>query len=138
MKTLANAVLAVALASLAGPARAEEARFGAPEVKGPRITVEPPSFDFGTVLPNKTVEREFLVRNFGTEDLVIAHVSTSCGCTVTQLDTKRLKPGAKTPLRVKLDTRTTLGSIMKSVFIRSNDPAKGTLELKLKATVVEK
>lgn len=123
------------VAALAGATGAEETKpVQAPH--GPRLSVEPASFDFGKALPNRTLEKEFNLRNFGDEELVIEKVTTSCGCTVTQLDTKLLKPGASTPLRVKLETRSAQGRILKSVAIRSNDATKSVFELKLEATVV--
>lgn len=128
MKTLALLLLS----ALATAVPAEEAKAPA---KGPRIAVEPPSFDFGEVLQNRELKKEFSLRNFGSEDLVIQGVSTSCGCTVAALETKVLKPGASTPLRVKLKTPSAAGRIGKSVLIRSNDPEKETYELKVEATV---
>jgi len=104
--------------------------------KGPRISVEPESFDFGRTVQNKTLEKEFTIRNFGTEDLVIENVSTSCGCTVASGYAKTIKPGGKTPLTVKLETRAYTGHLTRSVMVRSNDPATNLVELKVEATVV--
>jgi hypothetical protein len=103
--------------------------------KGPRIGVEPESFDFGKALQNKTLTKEFSLRNFGNEDLVISEVTTTCGCTVADLATKTLKPGASTPLTVKLDTRSNQGKLERQVSIVSNDPQKKTLMIKVMADV---
>jgi hypothetical protein len=104
---------------------------------GARIAVEPLSFDFGRVLPDKTLTKEFSIRNYGSQDLVIENVSTSCGCTVAELQTKTIKPGKNTPLQVSLTTRAgQQGKMVKSVLIKSNDPGKPTFELKLEAEVV--
>jgi len=108
----------------------------APPAPGPRIAVDPPSFDFGRTLPQKAVTREFSIRNFGDQDLVIENVSTSCGCTVADtLAKKVVKPGGSQPLRVTLTTPAGPGPITKSVVVRSNDPARPLLEIKLKTTV---
>jgi hypothetical protein len=107
---------------------------GAEAKKGPRIAVEPPEFNFGKALQNKTLTKEFSVKNFGSEDLVITNVATSCGCTVAQLSTRTLKPGASTALIVNMETRAGNGPIEKTVTIESNDPAK-LFEVKLKAEV---
>lgn len=104
-------------------------------VVGPRIFVEPPSFSFGKSFQNKTLTKEFSLRNYGTEALVVESVSTSCGCTVADLKTKTLKPGESTPLRVSLETRTTTGLLARSVLIKSNDPTRGILEVKVEVTV---
>lgn len=125
---------------MAGPLRSDEqskpASPPSTSAAGPRIAVDPPSFDFGKTLPQKALTREFSVRNFGDQDLVIENVSTSCGCTVTDtLAKKVVKPGGRQPLRVTLTTPPGPGPITKSVVVRSNDPARPLLEIKLKATV---
>ena len=126
--------IVMALMLSAGAAGAENAKPAAAPA-APRIAVEPSSFDFGKALTNKTLQKEFTIRNFGDADLVIDSVSTSCGCTVAEGYGKLVKPGASTQLQVSLQTRTSTGKIQKSVFIKSNDPAKATYELKLEATV---
>ena len=103
--------------------------------RGPRLGVEPASFDFGRALPNRTLAKEFTVHNYGTEDLVIESVSTSCGCTVAHGYAKVVKPGASTPLRVSLETRNTTGRTERKVVIRTNDPESKLFELRIEATV---
>ena len=137
---LAPFVLLVVSVLIAGPVRSDEPSKPAspvpPAASGPRIAVDPPSFDFGKTLPEKAVTREFSIRNFGDQDLVIENVSTSCGCTVAETLTKKVvKPGGSQPLRVTLTTPAGPGQITKSVMVRSNDPARPLLEIKLKTTV---
>jgi hypothetical protein len=108
----------------------------AASAKGPRIAVEPASFDFGKALQNKSLQKEFSVRNYGSEDLTIAGVSTTCGCTAALTESKTVKPGGSTPLRVTLDTRTYSGRLVRKVLVRSNDPAKPLLEVQVEANVV--
>jgi hypothetical protein len=101
----------------------------------PRILVEPATFDFGTVLAGRTVDKEFVIRNFGAAELTLASVTTTCGCTVANGYAKSIKPGASTPLRVSLAVGDRPGRIQKSVLVKSNDPAKPSLEIKVEATV---
>ncbi|HEY6552862.1 MAG TPA: DUF1573 domain-containing protein [Vicinamibacteria bacterium] len=108
---------------------------GPPTGAGPRIRVEPASFDFGRAAPNKTLHKEFSIRNFGNADLVIESVSTTCGCTAALMESKVVKPGGTTPLRVSLETRTYKGRVVRSVLLRSNDPHDDLLEDKVEATV---
>jgi hypothetical protein len=127
-----------AVVLLAGSAATAVAQQPAPvsaPARGPRISVEPAVFDFGKAQQEKTLEKEFTVRNLGNEDLVIESVSTTCGCTVAEGYSKVIKPGASTPLRVKLQTRTSSGRLSRSVLIKSNDPSGRPLELKVEATV---
>jgi len=137
LKTAAGLTVAALLAAGAyaraedpKPADAKPAATG-----GARIAVEPGAFDFGKAVQNKTLQKEFLIRNFGDADLVLDSVTTSCGCTVAEGYSKVVKPGASTHLQVSLQTRTSVGKIQKSVLIKSNDATKGLYELKLEAIV---
>ncbi len=109
----------------------------APPAKGPRFSIEPTAFDFGKAVQNKTLSKEFTIHNYGTEDLVIESVSTTCGCTVADGYAKVIKPGGSTPMRVSLETRTYRGKVERTVMIRSNDPSGKPAELRVQVTVAE-
>ncbi|MCI0574119.1 MAG: DUF1573 domain-containing protein [Myxococcaceae bacterium] len=134
-------VMAGSAVSAAGAVGAEAPLTAAPAspaaAVAPRIAVEPTVFDFGRVLQHKTVQKEFTIRNHGGAELVIERVSTTCGCTAALPASKVVKPGGSTPLRVSLETRGASGKLTRSVLVRSNDPARPSLELKVEATVVE-
>jgi hypothetical protein len=127
--------LALVLAAGVSAVLAEDAPKAA-AAKGPRLSVEPASFDFGKAVQNKTLQKEFSIRNFGGSDLVIENVSTTCGCTAALLSDKVVKPGGSTPLRVSLETRNYSGKMERTVIIRSNDPEASTTEVKVSVTVV--
>jgi hypothetical protein len=133
---LAACAVLVAPVLIAGPS--DEPSQPAAPAHGPRIAVEPASFDFGKALPQKALVREFSIRNFGDEDLVIESVTSSCGCTAALLDPARkvLRAGGSAPLRVTLTTSGSPGRMSKSVLVRSNDPSRPAFEVKLQATVV--
>jgi hypothetical protein len=103
---------------------------------GPRIRVEPGSFDFGRVRPRRTLRKEFRLLNFGDAPLVIERISRSCGCTKATTDIDTLQPGESTPLKVEMETRTSSGPIENSVLVRSNDPETPALRIVVRATVV--
>ena len=91
-----------AFAAAAGLALGRRAPLGPTTKDGTRsaeISVEPASFDFGKALPDKVLEKQFSIRNFGDADLVIERVTTTCGCTAALLeeDSKVLKPGKQRP-----------------------------------------
>ena len=48
----------------------------------PVIQFEEVEHDFGRILEGETVSYSFNFKNSGKSDLIIAEVSTSCGCTV--------------------------------------------------------
>lgn len=117
---------AFALAAVAPRGAAEE---------GPRLRVEPASFDFGRALPEKTLRKEFTLRNLGDRELVIEGVSTSCGCTAAIAGERRVAPGRSTPLTVTLETRLYRGRVERQVLVRSNDTKTPLLEIGVSATV---
>ena len=129
------AALGLVIGVLAVPLAVSSA---AEESKGPRIAAEPMAFDFGKALQGKTLRKDFVIKNFGTEDLEIEKVSTTCGCTAALMDndTKVVKPGQKAVLRVSLETRTYTGRVERKVLVQSNDPVRNPLELRVLATVV--
>jgi hypothetical protein len=128
-------VPALALAALATTASAFDAPAASPAPASPRIGIEPAAFDFGNVLAGGTVDKEFVIRNFGAADLTLASVTTTCGCTVAEGYAKTIRPGASTPLRVSLSVGGRPGRLQKSVLVKSNDPAKPNLEIKVEANV---
>jgi hypothetical protein len=135
MKTGALTVAFVLALTLPAAAQDAAAKAAPANAAAPRITVEPESFDFGKAQQDKTLEKEFRVRNLGAADLVIEDVVTTCGCTVAEGYAKVVKPGGSTPLRVKLQTRNSVGKLARSVLVKSNDPAGRPVEIKVEAQV---
>jgi hypothetical protein len=107
----------------------------AEEKAAPRIRVEPESFDFGNALPDKTLRKDFTIRNFGDAALVIESVSTTCGCTAALPEARRVEPGGSTLLRVTFETRRYTGKVERRVIVRSNDPRTPVAEVRVSATV---
>ncbi len=134
---LAFALVAPLGAQEASPPEKGTTTQNTPAAKGPRFSIEPAAFDFGKAEQKKTLSKEFSIHNYGTEDLVIENVSTTCGCTVAEGYAKLIKPGGSTPLRVSLETRTYRGKVERKVLIRTNDPSAKVAELKVEATVAE-
>ena len=129
-------VLALLALILLPAASGADAPAASPSPAAPRIAVEPPSFDFGTLKPRGVVQREFVVRNIGRADLVIEAIVSSCNCTAILEETPQtLKPGAHTPMRVRLTAPAEAGKLQKSVLIKSNDPGQRTFEVKIEALV---
>jgi hypothetical protein len=109
---------------------------GAAGAGGARLSAAPASFDFGSVVPEKTLQRDIVLRNVGSAELVIKDVSTTCNCTVAGGYLKTLAPGASTSLRVQLTTPKLPGRMEQAITIESNDPERPRVEVKVAATVV--
>jgi len=120
------AALAVSAAALDAPPAPAAA---------PRITAEPAAFDFGTVLAGRSVDKEFVIRNLGSAELTLSSVTPTCGCTVVDGYAKSIKPGGSTAMRVRLTASERPGRMQKAVLVKSNDPARPNLEIKIEANV---
>ena len=109
---------------------------GASRAGGARLSAEPSSFDFGNVLPEKTLQRDIVLRNVGGAALVINDVSTTCNCTVVGGYARTLATGASTSLRVELTTPRLPGPLEQAITIETNDPDQPRVEVKVRATVM--
>jgi hypothetical protein len=109
---------------------------GGEVASGARLSAEPSSFDFGTVLPGKVLHRDIVLRNVGGAELTITDVKTTCDCTVVGGYATTLAPGASTSLRVRLTTPAAAGRTDQAIAILSNDPERPRVEIQVTATVV--
>jgi hypothetical protein len=104
-----------------------------------QIELSAASFDFGAIPNTEPVSHEFQVRNVGRGTLEITGVSTSCGCTEAEVESRHLARGESTTLHVTFDPQAhdgALGEFMRIVYVRSNDPATPEASLTIRVTVV--
>jgi hypothetical protein len=108
--------ISLALTTLAGMAQDNAKPVGG---SGPMISVDKEVHDYGNIQQGANGTCEFVVTNTGDAPLILTNCKGSCGCTVPKCDTEPIKPGAKTTISVKYDTKRP-GAINKSVTISSN------------------
>jgi len=63
------------------------------------------SFDFGTISRGTKAEHRFAIKNIYQEDVHVAVVNSSCGCTSARISQQLLKKGEKADLVATVDTR---------------------------------
>lgn len=106
----------------------------------PKIMLEDKSADLGVVTNGELRTVEIGVDNKGRGDLVIVGVSTSCGCTTAIVDPTTIGPGETGKLTVTYDSGAHgpdfTGTVMRQVFIDSNDPDQPEIEFRITAEVV--
>jgi hypothetical protein len=106
----------------------------------PDIFLEEEQLDLGTVQNGEVRSFEVAVTNQGSRDLVIEAVSTSCGCTTARVIPTTLRPGESGSLQVTFDAGAhgpeERGSVIRQVFIASNDPDQPELEFRLTADIL--
>ena len=65
---------------------------------GPRLVVEEPVYDYGTIPQGDKVDHIFHLTNSGDAVLEIHKVKTTCGCTVARDYPREIAPGASADL----------------------------------------
>ncbi|MFQ5474466.1 MAG: DUF1573 domain-containing protein [Candidatus Nanoarchaeia archaeon] len=101
----------------------------------PKIELSTDKFDMGDIDPDAGLRTEtFFVKNVGGAALNIESVSTSCGCTEAEVESEQIAPGEQTKLTVTYDPSVhpgLTGKIIRKVYIKSDDPSQGEVELTL-------
>jgi hypothetical protein len=101
----------------------------------PAIAFESETCDLGSVVQGELPDCVFSFTNGGSDDLRVLQVEPSCGCTTALLSDPVLRAGARGAIRVVFDTDAFAGDVVKEVDVRSNDPARPSVTLKVKALV---
>ena len=119
-----------------GPIRKSPIAFFA--AGAPRIEVDEPIFEFGSVERGTCVEHTFVLRNAGTKPLIIEDVIPSCGCAITTLSSTVIEPQEQIEALVSLDLASREGPQEKVVLIRSNDPQQPHIRLTMVGTATSR
>jgi len=99
------------------------------------ISVDPLSFDFGSMKQQEQKTVYVTVTNEGAAELQILDVKADCGCTVPTLAKENLAPGESTQIEIQFNSKKFHGPVIKAVNITSNDPINGTVDVVIKADV---
>ncbi len=105
--------------------------------KLPKIELDKVEHDFGTINEGEVVETEFIVKNTGETDLIIANAKGSCGCTVPVWPKEPIAPGQSAPIKVSFDSTNKPGKQNKTVTLTTNTEA-GNENFSIKAEVTPK
>ncbi|MDH5367449.1 MAG: DUF1573 domain-containing protein [Cyclobacteriaceae bacterium] len=88
--------------------------------KGPIISFEEATFDFGDITQGDKVEHVFNFENTGIEPLIITNVQTTCGCTAPEWPRDPVIPGQKSSIKVVFNSTGKSGRQNKVITILSN------------------
>jgi hypothetical protein len=100
----------------------------------PALTAVAPIWDAGTVAVGASVRHTYELRNGGTAALHVL-VKPSCGCTTADYD-RVIPPGASGHVSATLDTRNLRGAVAKTIHVTTDDPARPSLVLTIRAKVI--
>lgn len=110
---------------------------GEADKKLPAFSFNESTHDFGTIKSGDVVSYEFVFKNTGNADLVIAQANGSCGCTVPEYPKDPIAPGYEGKIKVTFSSSGMAGQISKTVTLLANTiPA--TKVLTISAEVLKK
>ncbi len=108
------------------------------DLKGPVITWEKVTHDFGDVFQGDKVSHVFKFTNTGTEPLVITNVEVTCGCTTPKgWPRDPIMPGGEGELTVAFNSAGKFGKQNKVVTVTSNSVGT-TNQVMITVNVLEK
>jgi hypothetical protein len=91
--------------------------------------------DFGRIIEGETVSYSFNFTNTGKSDLIIAEVTTSCGCTIPSYPKTPILPGESGIVKVAFNSNGKRGFQSKNIVVASNTQPNTTV-IRIKAQVV--
>jgi hypothetical protein len=100
-----------------------------------KIEFKSETIDYGEIKKGSDGVRIFEFTNTGNVPLVIANVTSSCGCTIPKKPEDPIQPGETGEIQVKYNTKL-VGPIRKTVTVYSNAD-ESTKSLKIKGRVIE-
>ncbi len=83
--------------------------------------------DFGKVIQGEVVSYAFKFKNTGKSDLVIANISTSCGCTASEYPKTPVKPGEEQTIVVSFNSAGRTGFQSKTLEVAANTQPSNTV-----------
>lgn len=107
----------------------------AKDAEAPRISFKSKVIDLGAMTQGERKEASFEFNNAGTDDLVIDHTRSSCGCTTVVATKKTIPPGSGGTVDVTFNSTESHGAKVKHVYVYSNDPQVPVDTLTIKAFV---
>lgn len=106
-----------------------------------KIELELYEFEFGDVVNGTLVGKDIRIKNQGAVPLEITSVSTSCGCTMAEVDSPTIQPGASGTLQIEFDSGAhgpdMTGELMRQVFVESNDPDQPMVTVTFTVNVIK-
>lgn len=104
---------------------------GGAGVDMPVISFSKTEHDFGHLIQGEKLSCVFRFTNTGNADLVIAKVSTSCGCTASDYPHDPIRPGAEGKIEITFDSGHQKGIQNKTITVLTNTkPPSTTLRIK--------
>jgi hypothetical protein len=110
-------------------------------IKKPSLNIEvrqdPYLKDFGLIKAGEVVKHSFVIKNESKKVLTIKDISTSCGCTVSEVKNRILKPGESTFMDVKFNSRGYSGEVQQFVYLSTDSLDESLIRFIIKANIIK-
>lgn len=103
----------------------------------PVISVDKPTFNFGTIVQGKKVDHTFIIRNSGDSPLKIAQIRPACGCTAANISTREIQPNKSAEIKVTFNSANFSNAVSKTIAVETNDPKNPSYTLTMAGTITE-
>jgi hypothetical protein len=103
----------------------------------PRVEVDEPNFQFGTMQQNTTKSHQFTVKNVGKAPLTLKVGQTSCKCTLGEVTGDAIPPGGSTQVKLEWSAVQGNGPFRQTATLITNDPLASTVELTIEGQITE-
>jgi len=110
-----------------------------PREKASRPQADMPerTFNFGKMERGSKMNHAFKIRNTGGQPLHVEVASTTCKCTVGDLEKNEIPPNEETEILLEWTAKTTAGPFRHGATLTTNDPKNSRIELHVEGDVVE-
>jgi hypothetical protein len=93
------------------------------------------TWDFGEVSAGEVLKHVFTVKNVSAKIMNITQIDSTCGCTVTSVDKKRLFPAESAMLEVNFNSFGYKGQVTQYVYAQTDNLDNPILRFIIKAYV---
>ncbi len=104
---------------------------------GPVAQVPETTFNFDRIERGTSMKHKFKIRNAGDLPLKLEVLTTTCKCTVGDLQNNEIAPGEETDVELEWTAKTPAGPFRHGATLSSNDPQQSRIELVVEGDVVE-
>jgi hypothetical protein len=108
-----------------------------PAASEPRVEVDAPLYQFGTMQRGTTKSHEFVFRNVGHGPLTLRVGNTSCKCTIGAVSDAPIPPGESVKVMLEWSALVNPGPFRQTATILTNDPLHSRVELLVEGEVTE-
>ena len=103
----------------------------------PRVQVDEPNYQFGSMQQNTTKSHHFTVKNVGGAPLTLRVGQTSCKCTLGEVTGESISPGGSTQVKLEWSAVSGNGPFRQTATLITNDPVASNVELTIEGQITE-